>query len=88
MWALSAVPYATTWQTSLVVLAVPLLAWARQVVSAWQEHRTVKMILTSGGPGSLVISQARRRRSTSTLLVLVGELDTKQGRQLLERWST
>ncbi|MGI5502274.1 hypothetical protein [Lentzea sp. CA-135723] len=76
----------TSWKALLLVVAVPLIAWGREMVRAWQERVTVRMILTTGKPGSLVISQQDVGKKKSSLIVLVGDGDLAPAKRALEGW--
>jgi hypothetical protein len=64
-----------SWPGLLVVLALPLVSWFSRGVRDWQEHLKVKMILRNAAIGTVVVSQTRHRRSSSTLVVRVGRDD-------------
>lgn len=86
-WLSSVLPYVTSWKALLVVMAVPLIA---HVINRWQEHCRIKMILQTAPHGSLVASQTRKLRSSSTSIVWVGDGDKNDRNvvgQLLERWN-
>lgn len=75
----------TSWSGLLVVLAMPLVQWLDGGAQTWQEHLKVRMILRDAVAGTVVVSQTRRRRSSSILIVRVGSGSDDPVPALVER---